>query len=105
MPAHGASVSSRRHSLSLVRHRENPSSGGPLARIIFLTAGLVVAGPIIGIRVQTLDLVMAAAAMWVLWSWRRAPWQSAAVLPLIAVVWVNLHAGWVMLFLLGGATP
>lgn len=73
---------------------------GWLARLLWLTAGLVVAGPIIGIRVQTLDLLMTAATVWVLWSMRG--WRLLLLVP-IALLWVNLHAGWVMLFLLGGA--
>lgn len=77
---------------------------GWLLRLMALTAGLVVAGPIIGIRVQTLDLLLSAAAVWVLWSFLAdpRPWRAFLVVPL-ALAWVNLHAGWVMLFLLGGA--
>lgn len=77
---------------------------GWFARLLWLTAGLVVAGPIIGIRVQTLDLLMAAGVIWVLWSYIARPTPARLVmLPLLAGLWVNLHAGWVMLFLLGGA--
>lgn len=75
-----------------------------LAKFGFLTIGLVVAGPIIGIRVQTVDLVMTAFTVAVLWSHLGdpRPWWPFALVP-IALLWVNLHAGWVMLFLLGGA--
>ena len=79
-------------------------SPGWLSRLLWLTAGLVVAGPIVGVRVQTLDLLLAAAAVWVLWNYLADPrtrWLLA--LPLLAVVWVNLHAGYPLLFLLGGA--
>jgi hypothetical protein len=77
---------------------------GWLARMLWLTAGLVVAGPIVGIRVQTVDLLMAAAVVWILWRYVAAPRPARLLLlPVIAVLWVNLHAGWVMLFLLGGA--
>ena len=81
----------------------SPATGW-LSRILWLSAGLVAAGPIIGIRVQTIDLLMAAATVWVLWWYLRRP-RPAVALALVptAVLWVNLHAGWVMLFLLGGA--
>ncbi len=77
---------------------------GWLARIGWLTLALIVAGPIAGVRVQTIDLLMTALAAWVLWSYladRRARWLVA--LPLISVAWVNLHAGWPLLMaLIGG---
>jgi hypothetical protein len=74
---------------------------GWLARIGWLTLGLIVAGPIAGVRVQTVDLLMTALAAWVLWSYlgdRRARWLVA--LPLISLAWVNLHAGWPLLMAL-----
>ena len=77
---------------------------GWLARIGWLTLGLIVAGPIAGVRVQTVDLLMTAVAAWVLWSYladRRARWLVA--LPLISLAWVNLHAGWPLLMALIGA--
>ena len=77
---------------------------GWLARLTWLTLGLIVAGPIAGVRVQTIDLVMSALAAFVLWSYlgeRRVRWLVA--LPLISVAWVNLHAGWPLLMaLIGG---
>lgn len=77
---------------------------GWLAKFGFLTIGLIVAGPIIGIRVQTIDLLMTALTVAVLWRHVAVPrpWQPFALVP-IAILWVNLHAGWVLLFLLGGA--
>jgi hypothetical protein len=73
-------------------------------KFIFLTAGLVVAGPVVGVRVQTVDLLMMAITVWVLWWYlvdHRARWL--VVLPVITAAWVNLHAGFPLLFLLGGA--
>lgn len=79
------------------------SASGWLGKAGFLATGLVVAGPIVGIRVQTLDLPLAAATVWVLWrSAAGRPWSALLLVPL-ALAWVNLHAGWVLLFLLGGA--
>jgi hypothetical protein len=83
---------------------ERRTSGGWLGRFLLLTAGLIVAGPIIGIRVQTIDLLMTATTVAVLWAYLSDPrlWRALLLIP-VATIWVNLHAGWVMLFLLGGA--
>jgi hypothetical protein len=83
--------------------RRRPQSGW-LGRIIWLGGGLVVAGPTLGVRVQAVDLTLAAASLLVLWSYvatRRRRWLIA--LPLLSVAWANLHAGWPFVFLLGGA--
>jgi len=77
---------------------------GWASRVVWLSVGLVLAGPVMGVRVQVLDLLMATAVIWVLWRYQADPrrrWLIA--LPLIAAAWANLHAGWVLLFLLGGA--
>lgn len=77
---------------------------GPLPRVGWLIFGLVLAAPTLGARVQVVDLLLAAASIWILWSylaWRRTRWLMA--LPPVAVLWVNLHAGFPLLFLFGGA--
>ena len=77
---------------------------GWLARLLWLTFGLLVAGPVVGVRVQTVDLVMVSLTIWVLWHFvtvRRRIWP--VLLPVIAVVWVNTHAGFPLLFAFGGA--
>jgi hypothetical protein len=79
-------------------------SVGWASRVIWLSVGLLLAGPVMGVRVQVLDLLLATAVVWVLWRYlvdTRRRWLVA--LPLIAALWANLHAGWVLLFLLGGA--
>ena len=77
---------------------------GWVSRIVWLSVGLVLAGPVMGVRVQVLDLVMATAVVWVLWRYLVDPRRRRLVaLPLLSVLWANLHAGWVLLFLLGGA--
>jgi hypothetical protein len=77
---------------------------GWVSRIVWLSFGLVLAGPVMGVRVQVLDLVMATAAVWIFWRYQVDPRRRWLVaLPLLAVLWANLHAGWVLLFLLGGA--
>lgn len=81
----------------------DPSIGW-LARSTWMLFGLVLAAPVLGARVQVIDLLLAAATLNCLWRYVTAPrmWHLLA-LPVIAVVWVNLHAGWPLLFLLGGA--
>jgi hypothetical protein len=77
---------------------------GWASRIVWLSVGLVLAGPVMGVRVQVLDLLLATAVVWVLWRYQVDPRRRWLVaLPLLAVGWANLHAGWVLLFLLGGA--
>jgi hypothetical protein len=74
------------------------------ACIIWLTLGLILAAPILGVRVQVIDLLMNAIVVWLLAHYvadRQRRWLVA--LPVVAAVWANLHAGWPMLFLLGGA--
>ena len=83
--------------------RRYPSSS-TVGRVMCLGAGLVVAAPVVGVRVQTVDLALAAVTVWVLWSYlvdRRTRWLVS--LPLIALAWANLHAGWPLLFALAGA--
>jgi hypothetical protein len=73
-------------------------------RLLLLTFGLIVAGPVIGVRVQSVDLLMSAATLAVLWRFLRD--QRLAQLwwlPALATAWVNLHAGFPLLFLLIGA--
>ena len=77
---------------------------GWLSRIAWLALGLLVAGPVLGARVQVIDLLLVSAVLWICWRYLVDPrrrWLSA--LPLIAVLWANLHAGWLLLFLLGAA--
>jgi hypothetical protein len=77
---------------------------GWLARAAWLILGLVLAAPVVGARVQVIDLLLAAAALNLLWRYLTSPRTlHLAALPLVAVAWVNLHAGWPLLFLLGGA--
>jgi hypothetical protein len=77
---------------------------GWASRVVWLSFGLVLAGPVMGVRVQVLDLVMATAVVWVCWRYQVDPRRRWLVaLPLLAVLWANLHAGWVLPFLLAGA--
>ncbi|HET9879878.1 MAG TPA: hypothetical protein VFQ81_11330, partial [Candidatus Limnocylindria bacterium] len=77
---------------------------GWLARVAWFSAALLLAGPVLGVRVQVVDLTLGALVILLLWRFMtdgRRRWP--ALLPLVAVAWVNLHAGWVLLFLFGGA--
>ena len=77
---------------------------GWFSRIAWLSIGLVLAGPVMGVRVQVLDLLMAAIVIWICWRYLADPRRRWLLgLPLVAAVWANLHAGWVLLFLIVGA--
>ena len=77
---------------------------GWASRIIWLSAGLALAGPVMGVRVQVLDLLLATVVVWACWRYLMHPRRLwLAVLPLVTVLWANVHAGWVLLFLIGGA--
>ncbi len=77
---------------------------GWASRIVWLSIGLVLAGPVMGVRVQVFDLLMSALTVWICWRYLVDPRRRWLIgLPIIAVVWANLHAGWVLLFLLVGA--
>lgn len=83
--------------------RRNPATT-TVGRVLCLGAGLVVAAPVLGVRVQTVDLLMIAVTVWLLWGYiadRRTRWLAA--MPVLTVAWANLHAGWPLLFALGGA--
>ena len=77
---------------------------GWLGRLTWLTGGLLVAGPVLGVRVQTVDLVMLAVTIWVLSHFLMSGRRRWLVgIPLVAVVWVNTHAGFPLLFAFAGA--
>lgn len=77
---------------------------GWASRLIWLSLGLVLAGPVMGVRVQVLDLLMASGVVWICWRYLVDPRRRWLIgLPVISVLWANVHAGWVLLFLLGGA--
>jgi hypothetical protein len=81
----------------------NPETGWA-SRVVWLALGLVIAAPILGVRVQVLDLLFGAIVLLALIGYvadRRRRWL--VVLPLTALIWANAHAGWPLLFLLGGA--
>lgn len=91
-------------SLGLLWHASVLRSGTHWAVMLPLFGmGLIVAGPIIGVRVQTVDLLLAALTVWALWGYLRSrSVRWLIILPLISLAWANLHAGWPLLFLLAG---
>jgi len=77
---------------------------GWMSRIVWLSVGLLLAGPVMGVRVQVLDLLMATGVVWISWRYLADPRRRWLIgLPVITVVWANLHAGWALVFLIGGA--
>lgn len=77
---------------------------GWLGKVGWLLFGLVLAAPVLGARVQVVDLLLASTVLWLLWRYlrHRRPAELLA-LPALAALWVNLHAGFPLLFLFGGA--
>ena len=77
---------------------------GWASRIVWLSIGLVLAGPVMGVRVQVLDPLMAVLVVWICWRYLVDPRRRWLIgLPLVAAVWANLHAGWILIFLLVGS--
>jgi hypothetical protein len=77
---------------------------GWASRLVWLSVGLALAGPVMGVRVQVLDLLMATLVLWTSWRYLVDPRRRWLVgLPLVAAAWANLHAGWPLLFGIGGA--
>lgn len=77
---------------------------GWASRALWLTLGLVLAGPVLGVRVQVFDLLLASIVVWLCWRYVTDPRRRWLIgLPVVAAMWANLHAGWAMLFLIGGA--
>jgi hypothetical protein len=77
---------------------------GWASRVVWLSIGLALAGPVMGVRVQVLDLLMATLVIWICWRYLVDPRRRWLIgLPLVAVLWANLHAGWLLLFLIVGA--
>lgn len=78
---------------------------GWLSRVVWFSAALLLAGPVLGVRVQVIDLLFAAVVLWLLWTYlvdHRRRWPMLLIPT--AALWVNLHAGFPLLFLFGGAT-
>jgi uncharacterized protein with PQ loop repeat len=55
------------------------------------------------VRPQLFAYPLFALAIWILYAWQQGHRRPLAFLPLISLVWVNLHGSYVMLFLLMGA--
>ena len=78
---------------------------GWASRLIWLSIGLALAGPVMGVRVQVFDLLLSSIVLWICWRYVVDPRRRWLIgLPVVAAVWANLHAGWPLLFLIGGAT-
>lgn len=77
---------------------------GWLAPAAWLLLGLVLAAPVLGVRVQVVDLLFTAAVVNILWRYLASrQLRTLLLLPPVALAWVNLHAGFPLLFLVSGA--
>jgi hypothetical protein len=86
-------------------------SGGPLlARIFALGLGLWAAHPIFSVRPQVFSFLLASIFLFILQRFNtRESVKELAVLPLLTILWVNLHGGYllgpalILLFAVGNA--
>ncbi|OGB73996.1 hypothetical protein A2V68_00055 [candidate division Kazan bacterium RBG_13_50_9] len=60
-----------------------------LAALVAILASL----PILGVRMQMVTLLGMALILWILYRWRRGEIKTIWWLPIIFLVWTNLHAG------------
>jgi hypothetical protein len=74
----------------------------------FLAAGLVLLAGLASsnnwsVRPQMFAYPLFALTLWVLYRWRENDTRPIWLLPAISLVWVNLHASFVLMFVLAGA--
>ncbi len=55
-------------------------------------------------RPQLLIYPLFALSLWVLWHWNRGENKALWALPLLGILWVNLHGSFVLMFVLSGST-
>lgn len=74
-----------------------------------LLAGLISLATILpgsmnwSLRPQLFAYPLFAASLWLLWRWQEKDEKKLWLLPFFALIWVNLHGSFVLLFLLAGA--
>jgi len=77
-------------------------SGAKLASLLTLLAALASSSNW-SMRPQIFAYPLFALALWALYRWEQGKTKMIWLLPLICLLWVNLHGSFVMLFLLAGA--
>ena len=77
-------------------------SGAKLASLLTLLAALASSSNW-SMRPQIFAYPLFALALWALYRWQQEEGKMAWLLPVISLLWVNLHGSFVMLFWLAGA--
>ncbi|MEW6239723.1 MAG: hypothetical protein AB1564_02815 [Chloroflexota bacterium] len=77
-------------------------AGPRLAAVLTLLAGLAGSSNW-SFRPQLLVYPLFAFALWILWKWEQHPTRTLWVLPLLALLWANLHGSFPLLLIVMGA--
>jgi len=75
--------------------RARARRAGPLAIAIGLVLAAKAAEPVLGTRPQVFTVVLLAWSLWLADSYLRSGGRRRWLLPLVFVVWANLHAGFI----------
>jgi hypothetical protein len=84
------------------RLARNAGSGARLASLLTLLAALASSSNW-SMRPQIFAYPLFALALWVLYRWQQREGKTVWLLPVISLLWINLHGSFVLLFLLAGA--
>jgi len=74
--------------------------GGRIGSSLVLLLGILASSNNWSVRPQLFGYPLFALSLWILYRWQKGDKKLAWWLPVIALVWGNLHASFVMLFLL-----
>ena len=77
-------------------------AGPRLATILTLLAGLAGSNNW-SFRPQLMGYVFFAITFSILWQWQKMNTRTLWALPLVSCLWVNMHASFLLMFILGGA--
>jgi len=76
---------------------------GPRVAAVVILAGALVAMDNWQIRPQTYAVPLFTSTLTILWTWRRGEYAPLWALPLLMLVWVNLHGTFMLLIVLCGS--
>ena len=79
------------------------AGGARLGTALVLLAAVLTSSNNWSVRPQLLAYPLFALSIWILYVWQQGQRRPLILLPLISLIWVNLHGSFVMLFLLEGA--
>jgi hypothetical protein len=78
-------------------------AGARLASLLVFVAALSSSGNW-AVRPQMFTYLLFLLILWVLWDWHDGKKRSLWILPLLTLLWVNLHGSFVLVFLIGGVS-